>query len=166
MVPVLGAARAYLQSLLSALRRWHDNKQTVDIKQGSFIESSNTKKGRNLLYSEDILSYQLFSHAWSTKKKKIQTTSEEFVLNRTVLYAHLLNDGLSICDVSEHHALDDGVVFFLRKVLVRHQRSAVLGGWRRIDSLQPRVALDLLQRGTMLGVPLQHPIYQTVRRKE
>lgn len=73
----------------------------------------------------------------------------------------LLDDGLSVCDVSQHHALDDAVVLFLRQVLVRDQGSVVLGCWGGVDPLQPGVALDLLQGSPSLGVPLKHTVYQT-----
>jgi len=57
---------------------------------------------------------------------------------------NLLDYGLSVCDVSKHHALDDAVVFLLRQVLVGDQRSVVFGGWRWVNSLQPGVALNFL----------------------
>lgn len=48
-------------------------------------------------------------------------------------------------------------MLFLRHPLVRGegQQAAAGGGW--VHPLQPRVALDLLQRGSALRVPLQHP---------
>lgn len=78
----------------------------------------------------------------------------------------LLDDGLSVGDVSQHHALDDAVVLLLRQVLVRHQRSVVLGGRGGVDTLQPGVALDLFQRGSSLRLPLEHPVYQTGQKKK
>ena len=72
-----------------------------------------------------------------------------------------LHYGLSVGDVSQHHALDDAVVLLVRQVLVGHQGSVELGGWGGVDPLQPGVALDLLQGGPVLGIPLKHAVYQT-----
>lgn len=41
------------------------------------------------------------------------------------------------------------------------QGSVVLGGWGRVDPLQPGMALNLLQRSPTLGIPLKHTVYQT-----
>ncbi len=66
----------------------------------------------------------------------------------------LLDDGFSVSDVSQHHALDDAVVFLFRQILVRHQWGVVFGGWRWVHSLKPCVALDLFQRCSPLRIPL------------
>ena len=77
---------------------------------------------------------------------------------------NLLNYGLSVRNVSEHHALDDAVVFLLWQVLVRNQGSAILCGWGWVDPLQPGMALDLFQGSPSLGIPLKHTVYQTEGR--
>lgn len=74
---------------------------------------------------------------------------------------NLLHYGLSVGDVSKHHALDDAVVFLFRQVLVGDQGSIVLGGWGRVYPLQPGMALNLLQGGPSLRIPLKHTVYQT-----
>ena len=74
---------------------------------------------------------------------------------------NLLDYGLSVCNVSEHHALDDAVVFLLGQVLVRNQGSAIFCGWGWVHPLQPSMALDLFQGSPPLGIPLKHTVYQT-----
>lgn len=79
---------------------------------------------------------------------------------------NLLHDGLPVCNVSEHHALDDAVVLLLWQVLVWHQWSVILGGRGGVDPLQPGVALDLFQGSSSLWIPLEHPVYQTGQGEE
>lgn len=74
---------------------------------------------------------------------------------------NLLDYGLPICNVSQHHALDDAVMFLLWQVFVRDQGSAILGGWGWVHPLQPGMALNLLQGGSLFGIPLKHAVYQT-----
>lgn len=76
-------------------------------------------------------------------------------------HAHLLNNGISVSNVSQHHALDDAIVFLLRQVLVGDQRSVIFGGWGWVNPLQPGVALDFIQGCSLLGVSLKHPVYKT-----
>lgn len=72
-------------------------------------------------------------------------TSQLLKICITSLQQALLNDGFSISDVSQHHALDDAVVFLFGKILVRHQWGVEFSSWRWVHPLKPRVALDLLQ---------------------
>lgn len=69
---------------------------------------------------------------------------------------HVLGDGVAVGDGAQHHALDDGAVLLLRQAAMGHQRRGQLGGRRRVHALQPLVPLDLVQRGPLLGFPLQH----------
>lgn len=46
------------------------------------------------------------------------------------------------------------------------QGSVVLGGWGRVDPLQPGMALNLLQGCPSLGVPLKHTVYQAEVRRD
>lgn len=75
----------------------------------------------------------------------------------------LLDDGFSIGNVSQHHALDDAVVFLFWQIFVRHQWGVVFGSWRWVHPLKPCVALDLLQRCSPLRIPLKHSVYQAVK---
>lgn len=160
MVPVLSVTWAYMPSLLSASQGLHDNEQTEQpLNRGILLKALPQRWAKKWTLS--FLCKDL-SKPWTLLSTALWCTEYKKRYNQW----HLLNDGLSICNVSKYHALDDGVVFFLRKVLVGHQRCAELGGWRRIHSLQPCMALNFLQWGTPLGVPLQHPIYQTVRGKK
>lgn len=78
----------------------------------------------------------------------------------------LLDDGFSIGDVSQHHALDDAVVLLFWQIFVRHQWGAVFGSWRWVHPLKPCVALDLLQRCPPLWIPLKHSVYQAVKNRK
>lgn len=75
----------------------------------------------------------------------------------------VLDNGVSVCDVPEHHALDDAVVLLFWEVLVGHEGDVVLGGWWGVYSLEPRVALNLFQRGSPFRVSLQHPCDQAAK---
>lgn len=75
----------------------------------------------------------------------------------------VLYDGVPVCDVPEHHALDDAVVLLFWEVLVGHKGDVVLGGWWGVHSLEPRVALNLFQRGSPFRVSLQHPCDQAAK---
>lgn len=74
---------------------------------------------------------------------------------------HILGYGVSVCDAPQHHTLYDGSVLLIRQAAMGHQRSGQLGGRGGVNTLEPLVALDLVQGRSFLGVPLQHVGYET-----
>lgn len=61
-----------------------------------------------------------------------------------VRQGNILSYGVSVCDGSQHHALDDGAMLLFRQAAMGHQRGGQLGGRGGVNTLKPFVTLDLL----------------------